>query len=184
MKSLASHKICCSCGILKPRTDYYFRPNKKWILAYCKECCNNKNKTPEAMKRRNINYKRWYDNHSVEKIKQSCNYIKTNQKRHQVYGANRRAAKNVTSDKSVTYRSIKGLLCQQDNKCIYCEKDISISFHIDHKTPLMRGGAHKINNIQLLCAYCNLSKNKKTHEEFLKEGLLCLKIGKQHYWVL
>lgn len=59
------------------------------------------------------------------------------------------------------------LLCQQDARCIYC-RSLLQGFHIDHKTPVSRGGSNEIDNLQLLCADCNLRKSSLTHEEFLE----------------
>lgn len=38
--------------------------------------------------------------------------------------------------------------------------------HVDHKTPLSRGGSNGPNNLQCLCATCNLSKHDSTQEEW------------------
>lgn len=49
----------------------------------------------------------------------------------------------------------------QNNKCVYCKTDISITFHVDHIIPLAKGGTHEPNNIQILCPTCNLRKSDK-----------------------
>jgi hypothetical protein len=46
-------------------------------------------------------------------------------------------------------------------------------FHVDHRVPLARGGAHHPDNMQVVCAKYNLSKGAKLEEEFshkLKQG--------------
>lgn len=40
-------------------------------------------------------------------------------------------------------------------------------FHIDHKTPVSRGGTNRRGNLWTLCEPCNLSKYDQTVEEFL-----------------
>ena len=40
--------------------------------------------------------------------------------------------------------------------------------HVEHMTPLSRGGAHDWFNIALACPTCNLRKNAKTLEEFME----------------
>lgn len=38
--------------------------------------------------------------------------------------------------------------------------------HIEHKTPLSRGGPHTFENVAIACVACNLTKGNKTVEEF------------------
>lgn len=61
---------------------------------------------------------------------------------------------------------IGAMLCAQDARCNYCD-ELLAAYHIDHKTPLSRGGTNDMENLQLLCPTCNMSKGAKTHEEFL-----------------
>lgn len=49
--------------------------------------------------------------------------------------------------------------------CGICNKLIEDKFHIDHKTPLSRGGLHVVSNLQLAHPKCNWSKNNKLQEE-------------------
>jgi 5-methylcytosine-specific restriction endonuclease McrA len=46
-----------------------------------------------------------------------------------------------------------------------------VKFHVDHKTPLSRGGSNWPSNIVCACAECNMKKNAKTAEEFLSESV-------------
>lgn len=62
------------------------------------------------------------------------------------------------------------LVCSQDAKCVYCKTPFhSAAYELDHKTPISRGGSNDLENIQLVCATCNMRKGAKTHQEF---GLL------------
>lgn len=60
------------------------------------------------------------------------------------------------------------------NPCPYCGEP---NFHIDHKVPLTRGGTHTWDNIELVCADCNVAKRDRTPEEFLAH---VLRIAKLH----
>lgn len=78
--------------------------------------------------------------------------------------AKRRAEVVSTSDSSITKEVIKHLFVEQEGKCIGCDrlfKEGKNSFHIDHITPLIEGGKHTKDNIQLLCPMCNLQKGRK-----------------------
>lgn len=49
--------------------------------------------------------------------------------------------------------------------CPYCG---SPAYHIDHKTPLAKGGSHTWDNIEIICETCNFAKNDHTKEEYLQ----------------
>lgn len=44
----------------------------------------------------------------------------------------------------------------------YCKDD----YHVDHITPLSRGGSNRIENICIACPKCNLSKGAQTGGEW------------------
>ena len=83
---------------------------------------------------------------------------------------NRRARK-LGNMGSYTKTQLKELFEKQEGRCYYCSKLLYSSFknwpHIDHVTPLIRGGSNDISNIVYACADCNLTKNNKTREEFI-----------------
>lgn len=53
----------------------------------------------------------------------------------------------------------------QGGACFYCATPLR-TFHIEHKTPLSRGGTNWPDNIVCACAACNLRKHNRTAEEF------------------
>ena len=65
------------------------------------------------------------------------------------------------------------LMKQQRNRCAapWCLKrlDQLNKWHLDHIIPLSRGGMHDDSNLQILCVHCNLSKNAKHPDDWLKE---------------
>ena len=59
---------------------------------------------------------------------------------------------------------------KQRGKCMYCGIKLTIRyFHLDHKTPVARGGGDNIGNLQLLCAPCNGRKGDMTDGEFRRK---------------
>jgi 5-methylcytosine-specific restriction endonuclease McrA len=65
------------------------------------------------------------------------------------------------------------LLTLQRGRCAYCEAKLANDYHMDHIEPLALGGQNVDENIQLLCAFCNLSKGAKHPVEFAqRRGLL------------
>lgn len=66
-----------------------------------------------------------------------------------------------------TAEDIQAILTKQDWTCIYCPAALIEGYHVDHVTPLSRGGSNWPVNLQCLCGPCNLRKKDKTHEEFV-----------------
>lgn len=61
------------------------------------------------------------------------------------------------------------LFDEQAGLCVYCRADLSVTFQIDHRIPLAKGGSNWPDNIQLLCISCNRRKNHKDPEAFRQE---------------
>lgn len=52
-------------------------------------------------------------------------------------------------------------------KCIYCPVILTIfNFSVDHRTPISRGGPRGLDNCQLVCKTCNLTKGDFTEQEY------------------
>lgn len=45
--------------------------------------------------------------------------------------------------------------------CYWCGTDCQGSYHVDHYTPLSKGGLHVISNLVIACPSCNLRKSAK-----------------------
>lgn len=58
---------------------------------------------------------------------------------------------------------VEALSVQQGGACAYCSASWE---HVDHKTPLVRGGSNWPTNLQLLCGHHNTSKGRMTDEEY------------------
>lgn len=56
-------------------------------------------------------------------------------------------------------------------KCSYCGKSIKIyDMHVDHVTPISRGGKHEPANCVCSCKDCNLEKSTRNASEFRRNG--------------
>lgn len=85
----------------------------------------------------------------------------------------KRRARKVGNGGCHTGEQIKQMFFHQKGRCFTCGDKIDKKYHIDHITPICKGGTDDISNIQLLCPFCNMSKNKKTHHEFMvTKGML------------
>lgn len=59
-----------------------------------------------------------------------------------------------------TRKDIDLLLMRQSGLCAICNIRMK-DYHIDHKTPVSKGGHNYPSNLQLLCPPCNLNKGAK-----------------------
>ncbi len=62
---------------------------------------------------------------------------------------------------SYVYAEIQSLKVYQQNKCFYCECDISVKYTIEHVIPISKKGTNNIENIVLACKSCNCSKQER-----------------------
>ena len=59
------------------------------------------------------------------------------------------------------YGSIPKIRAAQGDKCAICCTKLKGKGHVDHIVPLARGGRHASDNLQILCAPCNLHKSDR-----------------------
>ena len=55
---------------------------------------------------------------------------------------------------------------QQKGLCWWCSKFVGLSFEIDHRVPLTKGGTNDPGNIVVSCHECNKGKKDKNAWEF------------------
>lgn len=76
--------------------------------------------------------------------------------------------KQIISDVDQVSEKIRQCLIDQSCSCNYCgELFVGGNYEIDHVHPLVLGGMHSTDNLQLLCVRCNRSKGSRTEAEFL-----------------
>lgn len=124
-------------------------------------------KTP-AGKKANFQKQLRYRLANAEKIKARKREIYAlNPKKANHYWHERRA-RLLKAKGSFSALDIQMIQAKQHNKCWCGESFSNVSFTIDHKRPLSRGGSNYPSNLQLLCGSCNDSKSTKTMSEWLK----------------
>ncbi|WP_427916420.1 HNH endonuclease [Stenotrophomonas maltophilia] len=70
----------------------------------------------------------------------------------------------------------------QKDLCAYCRTPLNGAGHVDHMTPVAKGGTNEIKNLVLACTQCNKEKHAKTgHEYFTWRASRGLPILKQAY---
>lgn len=158
-------------------------------MATAKWRADNPEKATEA---RRVSLRRWYANNKEKHKESSKEYRRKNldkvrpkvaaaarrrrkenpekvREKARVADAQRRARK-LNAEGVYTTDDVENIRLRQENRCVYCEKEFGAgpnAFHVDHKTPLSRGGSNDPSNIQVLCPSCNVRKYNRTHEEYL-----------------
>ena len=82
--------------------------------------------------------------------------------RYRTYNNKRRTLLN----KKIDVVFLEKLISIQNNKCFFCECDLTEYKAIEHLTPVSRGGDTDIYNLVYSCQSCNSKKRQQTLEEF------------------
>ena len=143
---LSPTKECIKCNEVKPKSDFF--KSKSQCDGYdnrCKEC--------EKLRLRQ------------ERGHEPRRLVTLEEKRitRKLYKHKRRFIEQQGKIKAKEVRELKE---KQKNRCYWCHTDISKEYHIDHYTPLSKGGEHLIDNIVLTCPFCNMSKHDKDPIDF------------------
>jgi len=74
-----------------------------------------------------------------------------------------------TRFKPISGKEVMNIWEAQKHKCNYCGIPLTVLIMAyDHKMPLAHGGEHSINNLQLICHNCNVSKFTMSDEDYRK----------------
>jgi 5-methylcytosine-specific restriction endonuclease McrA len=111
-------------------------------------------KRPEVIERHKLSMKRHLAKPEIKE-------------RGRIRTAIRRARKNAAGGKFEP-ADIKRIYQAQKGKCAACHAKLGEQFHIDHITPIVRGGNSFPANLQLLCPPCNYSKNARDPIDFMQ----------------
>lgn len=107
----------------------------------------------------------WYYNNKERALKRCKEWAEKNKERMKPFSraaTRNRRARLARSDGQHSARDIHELLILQKYKCAACRASLKRSkYHVDHVFPISRGGGNGKDNLQILCAPCNLSKNAK-----------------------
>lgn len=108
-----------------------------------------------------------YQNSAAYKATKEA-YVQQNRERVRVWAAvsnQKRGLRKKLAEGRFTTQDIIAIHAAQNGLCDYCQRPLE-SFHIEHKTPLSRGGTNWPHNLCLSCPRCNLRKHTLTAEEF------------------
>lgn len=169
-------KICSSCLKEFEETIEFFYPDdsgKNGLSSKCKICMReNSRKWKENNKEKNFKITSDWRKSNKEKIRlQSKKWRENNLDK---YRETKRLNNMIRKSKykgawtNVSNTVIREMFEEQEGKCYYCNCDITSRYHIEHKTPLSKGGHTIKSNLCLSCPECNMGKHTKTEEEYLE----------------
>jgi len=121
-----THRVCSTCGINKPRSEYSFRQGSPdGLNHYCRSCHN----------KRSLDYR----NKNTEVLKD---------RQRTLYGNNKHTfkAKRIKQRYGITMEQVENLRDQQGGLCAICKLEPASHIDHDHVTDRVRG---------LLCNNCN-----------------------------
>jgi CRISPR/Cas system Type II protein with McrA/HNH and RuvC-like nuclease domain len=165
--------VCSSCG--KPVSSPHYKTCEQCLEAKREWCVNNHDKKHDydiTWREEHPEYEREYRKTRREYNREkSRRWRRDNPEKRRINNNNHRARKK-NNGGTFTFKELNELFEQQEGFCFYCGELLYASFdkevHIEHKTPISRGGKNDISNIAISCARCNLQKGTKTHEEYLQ----------------
>jgi len=151
-------KEYCSREDVKNRRKIYDQlpKNKERRRIYAK---SKEGRTSQAKWKNSLEGKSYYKAYKMW-WRKTLKGIKSNQKRRNFGNVNLKIVQRVYEDNIKMYGTLTCYLC---SKPIPFGKD-----HLEHKTPLSRGGTNEYNNLGVACQKCNCKKHTKTVEEFRK----------------
>ena len=193
--------LCKNCYGKKWRKDnpeynkYY---GKKWYkenpIYYKKWQKNNPEKVKNARKKYYLGntYKEWAAENKEKIRKKNKKYYSENKEKAKIFrkkwqGNNPEKVREENFRRRTNGKIEKGVIAKIINEnilkygiitCEKCKKQClsSYDYHVDHIVPISKGGTNDCGNLQVLCAYCNLSKhteiadyrqNNKNNQMFL-----------------
>jgi hypothetical protein len=149
--------------------EWYLR-NKEKVKQYAKE---RREKQKEQMKIK----RREYDLKNKEKIATRSKKYRDNNKEKVLslqkdwrdrnpdavlFHSRNRVSRKRANGGFVSKEDLQEIMGEQSFLCVACFSDLrKATPHLDHIMPLSKGGTHTKDNIQFLCAPCNLSKHAK-----------------------
>ena len=132
---------------------------KKWVVENPERAAARK----KEHKDKNIELyrgyaRRWAEKNIEKKRKSAIAWNSRNPESRRASKQNRRARERSAKGR-ITKQDVTSLMHLQKEKCANCHKPLAEGYHVDHVMPLARGGSNERHNLQLLCPFCNLSKN-------------------------
>jgi len=158
---------------------------KEWHHRNLEKKKSYKRKWDEDNREENLDkWRRYHSSNKAKRNQQSREYYSRNQESEKSRAKDYRAAnpdkvyewsaaRRSRLSEQITECVDPRLVRDRDDTCYLCGVPFTVKerydpklTHVDHKTPISRGGEHSYENCALTHASCNLRKNDKTPEEY------------------
>lgn len=126
--------------------------------------------SPEQSAKLNARSRDWYAKNKERKATAQAKWNAANPEAARLYAHKRRALKRQRGG-GFSRDIVARLIGLQGGRCAVCSRKFSasLSYEIDHITPLALGGRDVDENAQLLCRKCNRQKHAKDPIQFMQE---------------
>ena len=173
---MVTEKRCTKCGEVKQFSEFSKSKRHKDGMSYrCKTCkakYYQEHKVDIAKQRA-----QYYQEHKSEYAKYQIRWREENREKLEIYQQKpyaKRGKRAATIMRRSSIRAgkisanmIKEIINASNGICPYCGEPFTDG-HIDHITPLSRGGKNIRENLVYCCAHCNLVKHDKILPEFIE----------------
>lgn len=168
---------CTKCGRVLPATPEFFyrkRSRPTGLRSECKPCTGavirkwqeaNPEKCRELGRKNDakrypsrLTWRRAYEAATRDRIRARQRlWSAANRDRCHTYCRNRKAARRNNGGKH-TAADVQAQYERQKGRCFYCSAKLG-TYHIDHVTPLSKGGSNGSENLVIACPTCNMRKH-------------------------
>lgn len=165
MSFIEVRRTCRKCGMTFPvhmfehtytrRKDGTLRDARRWVCRWCMQAW----RSDYYQENKDYILKRQKQHKKNDPLRRKWIELKSYAKRSGVCGP-----------LDISLKEFKQLIKNAQDKCEYCGCALlDGNYHIEHKTPLNRGGGNTRENLAVVCTKCNLSKKNLTEAEFLEK---------------
>lgn len=85
------------------------------------------------------------------------------------YKNTNKSRRRASTSEGMTGAELLAWKAAQPKVCYWCSKPCPKKYHVDHYSPLSKGGAHAAENLVIACSTCNLRKHAKDPLVFARE---------------
>jgi|DEB0MinimDraft_6_1074348.scaffolds.fasta_scaffold53708_3 5-methylcytosine-specific restriction endonuclease McrA len=110
----------------------------------------------------------YYEENREKKLKQAAEWAANNKEKVRDIKKNYKFRRRSIESNGMNSAELTEWKNNQEKICFWCLSKCDSEYHIDHIQPLAKGGKHIAENLAISCPGCNLTKNARTPEEFIK----------------
>ena len=160
------YKTCTKCGESFPATSEFFhrqKTHKDWLQSHCKTCrsenARERRKNPEVLKKQKQQKCEWRKNNLEKDRKRNREYSREWRKDNlEKYAANSARRRTIKLNQTPEFTESE----DKQIKLIYKKShELGSGWQVDHIYPLIKGGLHHPNNLQIVTKSYNLQKGSK-----------------------